>query len=342
MKNEEFDLLDDISVHANSPKKAKYTPNSIDQKVSSKHRVIKTSILANDKNRNINNKNNLKLDLIFEHSKNKNAINSIRKEKKDDKFTRKTPDHKSKSKMTHTYKSQTKRKSLNNDKNILSKINDLINRFQIFILTNKKKFDITTPDIIQENTNNNQKQEKNLSIKQNNLHNTLNIKNNKGASVDSRKIKHFQKIKLNNHESKKRDDELNLSHSIKKERKDLDNISKKSTIKEKKHTFHEKKESELISKKSTIKAKKDSELISKKSTLKDKKESELISKKSTLKEKKEDKKTNKTNILKEIKEEKHYKTITSIKLKEENQHKENISPKKKKEKKNKKKKEKKN
>ena len=34
MKNEEFDLLDDLSEHANSPKKTKYTPNSLAQKAS--------------------------------------------------------------------------------------------------------------------------------------------------------------------------------------------------------------------------------------------------------------------------------------------------------------------
>jgi hypothetical protein len=320
MKNEEFDLLDNISEHANSPKKAKYTPNSIAQKVSSKHRAVKSSFNPNDKNRNINNKNNLKLDLVLENSKNKNTINSIRKEKKDDKFTRNTPDYKSKSKMTHTYKSQTKRKSVNNDKNILSKINIIRNNFQIdknFKLTNKKRFDITTPDIIQENSNNKQNQEN----KQHNLHNTLNIKNNKGSSADSRKIKNSQKI--NNLESKNKDGELNLSHSIKKECKDFDNISKKNTIKGKKLNFHEKKESELISKKNTIKEKKDTELISKKSTFKEKKESELISKKSTLKEKKEDKKTNKKNTLKEIKEEKQ-KKIISKEIKEEKQYKENI------------------
>ena len=44
MKNEEFDLLDDLSEHANSPKKTKYTPNSLAQKASSKHRTIKSCI----------------------------------------------------------------------------------------------------------------------------------------------------------------------------------------------------------------------------------------------------------------------------------------------------------
>jgi hypothetical protein len=264
MKNEEFRLLDDLSAHANSPKKAKYTPNSIAQKASSKHRVIKSSIYSSDKYGNIINRNNLKLDLTFENSKNKNSILSSRKEKKDDKFTRKSPDFKSKPKMTQTYKSQNKRKSLNNGKNTSSKKNILRNSFQIgknFLLTSKKRFDITTTDIIQENTNIKPKQEKNLSIKKNNIQNTLNIKNNKGVSVDSRKLKNSQKIKLNNLESTKKDGEINLNHSIKKERKDIDNISKKSTIKEKKFTFHEKKESDLISKKNTIKDKKNIEFV---------------------------------------------------------------------------------
>ena len=354
MKNEEFDLLDDLSEHANSPKKTKYTPNSLAQKASSKHRTIKSCIHKNDKNRNIN-KNNLKLDLTFENSKHKNTLNSSRKEKKDDKYTKYTPDYRNKPKISQTYKSESKRKSVNNGKNSPSKKNILRNSYQIgknFALTSKKRFDLTTPDIIQENTNNKPKQETKLSTKQHNLQNTLNIKNNKGASVDSRKIKNNQKLKLSIRESKKKEGELNLSHSIKKERKDDDNISKKSFIKEKKHIFHEKKESELISKKSTIKdkkeseliskkstirSKKESELISKKSTLKDKKESELISKKSTLKEKKEDKKTNKSNTLKEIKEEKHYKKITSKEIKEEErQYKASTSRGKKDEKKNKK------
>jgi len=351
MKNEEFGLLDDLSEHANSPKKTKYTPNSLAQKASSKHRVIKSSIHKNDKNRNINNKNNLKLDLTLENSKNKNNIHSSRKEKKDDKFTKYTPDYRNKTKISKTYKSENKRKSVNNGKNSPSKKNILRNSFQIgnnFILTSKKRFDITTSDIIPENTNIKPRQETKISTKQHNLQNTLNIKNNKGASVDSRKIKNNQKLKLSIRESTKKESELNLSHSIKKERKDDDNISKKST-KEKKLTFHEKKESELISKKSTINDKKESELISKKSTIRSKKESELISKKttkkdseliskkSTLKEKKEEKKTNKKNELKEIKEEKHYKKITSKEIKEDDrQYKANTSRDKKDEKKQKK------
>ena len=246
MKNEEFDLLDDLSEHANSPKKTKYTPNSLAQKASNKHRTIKSCIHKNDKNRNIN-KNNLKLDLTFENSKHKNILNSSRKEKKDDKYTKYTPDYRNKPKISQTYKSERKRKSVNNGKNSPSKRNILRNSYQIgknFALTSKKRFDLTTPDIIQENTNNKPKQETKLSTKQHNLQNTLNIKNNKGASVDSRKIKNNQKLKLSIRESKKKEGELNLSHSIKKERKDDDNISKKSFIKEKKHIFHEKKESE--------------------------------------------------------------------------------------------------
>ena len=336
MKNEEFDLLEDLSDHANSPKKTKYAPNSIAQKASSKHRVIKSCIHTSDKYRNINNRNNLKLDLTFENSKNKHTIHSSRKEKKDDKFTKNTPDDRNKPKISQTYKSQSKRKSVNNGKNSPSKKNILRNSFQIgknFLLTSKKKFNITTSDIIPENENTKPKQETKLSNKQHNLKNTLNIKNNKGVSVDSRKIKNNQKLKLNIRDSMKKDGEINLSHSIKKERKDGEIISKKSTIKEKKL----KKESELISKKSTKTSKKESELISKKSTIKDKKESELISKKSTLKEKKEDKKTNKKNILQEIKEEKHYKKITSKEVKEEeNQYKANTSRDKKDEKKQKK------
>ena len=163
MKNEEFDLLDDLSEHANSPKKTKYTPNSLAQKASSKHRTIKSCIHKNDKNRNINNKNNLKLDLTFENSKHKNTLNSSRKEKKDDKYTKYTPDYRNKPKISQTYKSERKRKSVNNGKNSPSKRNILRNSYQIgknFALTSKKRFDLTTPDIIQENTNNKPKKEK--------------------------------------------------------------------------------------------------------------------------------------------------------------------------------------
>ena len=134
MKNEEFGLLDDLSEHANSPKKTKYTPNSFEVKalsISTSFSGRKSSIHKNDKNRNINNKNNLKLDLTLENSKNKNNIHSSRKEKKDDKFTKYTPDYRNKTKISKTYKSENKRKSVNNGKNSPSKKNILRNSFQI-------------------------------------------------------------------------------------------------------------------------------------------------------------------------------------------------------------------
>ena len=233
MINEEFNLLEDVSEHANSPRKTKYTPNSNFIKNSK----MKVNIQICNKGHNIfeiKSKNNSKADsTLLANTKNNLKVfkspksNKIQKENKNIK----TPDVQTKSKLAQSYKFETK---INSGKKLKispekkPKLRKSVEIEKKVLITNENDYNLTEPNLNFEDSTNINKTLKKISIKPKKL-NLMNI-NNKVNSMDSREYNNKKTKKLKEQkfkkfiqdlESKEKNEQEIFSLSAQKEKKEI-------------------------------------------------------------------------------------------------------------------------
>ena len=230
MINEEFNFLEDISEHANSPKKTKYTPNSNILKTSN----MKINIQICNRGHNIfeiKSKNSPKADYTLPANIQKNS--KVAKSPKPNKFQKdnkniKTPDIQSKNKLTQSCKYENKINSGNKIKFSPVKKPKLRKSVEIekkVLETNETNNYLTEPSQNCEDGSNTNKTLKKIVIKPKNL-NIMNI-NNKVNSMDNKEhINKTKKMKeqkfkkfIQDFESKEKNEQEIFSLSAKKEKK---------------------------------------------------------------------------------------------------------------------------
>lgn len=229
MINEEFNFLEDISEHANSPKKTNYTPNSNILKTSNR----KINIQICNKGHNIfefKNKINSKPDstLPVNTQNNSKVVKSPKSNKQKNNKNIKTPDIQTKNKLAQSYKFGNKINSGNKIKYSLEKKPKLRKSVEIekkVLITNENDYILTEPSQNFEDGANINKSLKKIVIKPKKLNllymnNKINSMDTKEYNNKTKKLKEqkFKKI-IQDFESKEKNGQENFSLSAKKEKK---------------------------------------------------------------------------------------------------------------------------
>ena len=229
MINEEFNFLEDISEHANSPKKTNYTPNSNILKTSNR----KINIQICNKGHNIfefKNKINSKPDstLPVNTQNNSKVVKSPKSNKQKNNKNIKTPDIQTKNKLAQSYKFGNKINSGNKIKYSPEKKPKLRKSVEIekkVLITNENDYILTEPSQNFEDGANINKSLKKIVIKPKKLNllymnNKINSMDTKEYNNKTKKLKEqkFKKI-IQDFESKEKNGQENFSLSAKKEKK---------------------------------------------------------------------------------------------------------------------------